>query len=121
METRKAPIFEVTDSSPRLLDEHASFLASGGERLLIAVQDTVNVGVWPWDKPAEHTAQYGAFCAGVSWVCRLLRELSTMVQNRRELGQMVQSALSSAADKEQVKKVLIRDYGYAEADFPKEK
>lgn len=114
---RKAPIFEVTDSSPRVLDAHARFLSDGGDRLLMAVHDTVNIGIWPWDKPPEHTAQYGAFCAGVAWVCKLLRELNVVVNNRRELGEMVQSALSNAADEEQIKRMLIRDYGYTEADF----
>jgi len=34
---------------------------------------------------------------------------------------VVKSTMASAGDPEQVKKILIRDYGYTEADFPKEK
>lgn len=115
--TRKAPIFEVVDKSPRLLDAHADFLANGGERLLMALQNTVQGGLWPWDKPAEHTAQFGAFCAGVAWVCTILRDLNLLVQNRQALGEMVQSALSSITDQEQIQKILISEYGFTESDF----
>jgi hypothetical protein len=117
----KPPIFQVAESSPVLLDKHAAFLQAGGDRLLTAVQDTVQSGLWPWDKPAEQTAQFGAFCAGVAWVCKLLRELNVLVQNRQAMGEMVSSALSSASDEEQIKAVLIRDYGYTEEDFNKKK
>jgi len=101
LNSSKPPIFKVTESSPKLLDRHASFLAAGGERLLTAIQDTVQNGLWPWDKPAEQTAQFGAFCSGVSWACRILKELNVMVNNRHELGEMVASALSSVSDEDQ--------------------
>jgi hypothetical protein len=113
----KAPIFQVAESSPLLMDKHAAFLGAGGERMLAAIQDTVQTGLWPWDKPAEQTAQFGAFCAGVAWACKILRELNLMVQNRQELGSMVATALSSASDESEVKKLLIRDYGFSEKDF----
>jgi hypothetical protein len=117
----KPPIFQVAESSPVLLDKHAAFLQAGGDRLLTAVQDTVQSGLWPWDKPAEQTAQFGAFCAGVAWVCKLLRELNVLVQNRQAMGEMVSSALASASDEDRIKAVLIRDYGYSEEDFNKKK
>jgi hypothetical protein len=115
----KPPIFQVAESSPALLNKHAVFLQAGGERLLVAIQDTVQSGLWPWDKPAEQTAQFGAFCAGVAWACKLLRELNTLVQNRQQLGQMVQSALASASDDDRIKEMLIKDYGYSPSDFSK--
>ena len=117
----KAPVFRAIDESPRLLDAHANFLAAGGEKLLMAIQETFAFPMWPWDKPAEHTAQYGAFCAGVAQACRILKELNTVALNRKELGDVVKSMLASANDPEQVQRMLIRDYGYTEADFPKEK
>lgn len=113
----KPPIFQVAESSPVLLDKHAAFLQAGGERLLTAVQDTVQSGLWPWDKPAEQTAQFGAFCAGVAWTCKILRDLNLLVQNRQAMGEMVASAISSASDDERVKEMLIRDYGFTEEDF----
>lgn len=114
-----SPMFAVVESSPRLLDSHAKFLEDGGERLLVAMVDTIQSGTsWPWATPSDQSAQYGAFVAGFSLATRILRNLNVLTRNRRELGKLVAEA-TPGAETSEMKKILIRDYGYTEADFEK--
>ena len=110
-------IFRVVAECPQLLDKHAAFLAAGGDRLIRALQDTLIQGMWPWDRPSDQAAQFGAFCAGVGYAARILLQLGALVNNRRALGELVKSANIPVAEQGELKRILIKDYGYTEADF----
>jgi hypothetical protein len=113
MTQRKPPVFEIIDSSPELLNKAADFLNAGGERLLHALNDTIKVELWPWDKPAETTAQYGAFCAGVAWATKFMRNLVALSANRQAALELLAQTGASHVD-EEARKILMQEYGFSE-------
>lgn len=106
---RKHPVFDTIDRHPRLLDEHARYMQSGGEQLLHAMTDSFRQDVWPWGMEVHAQASFGAFCAGVAWASRFLRQLPEINMNRREAIELM-AAVGPSGLSDTAKDILRKQY-----------
>lgn len=109
VEQRKHPVFDVIDASPRLLDAHVEYMKAGGERLLHALNDSLRQEMWPWSADVHAQASFGAFCAGIAFAGRFLRDLPVLSRNRKQALAMMAAAGPAAVD-ERVRKILREEY-----------
>lgn len=113
---RKHPVFDIIDSNPKLLSDHAKYMAAGGERLLHAMTDCFRQDVWPWGMEAHAQASFGAFCAGVAWASRFLRNLPEISNNRKEAIALM-AAVGPAGLDETTKEILRTTYNLSDEEI----
>lgn len=105
------PLLTLAERNPEVVDDHAKWLSKHGEALLDAVERSVRPELWPWDRPTEEQASFGAFCSGVAWATSVLRRLPTLVNDRRKMAEMMAAGGEANVNKE-VEKLLMEDFGY---------
>ena len=104
-------LFDFIKRNPQALDAHARWMADGGEKLLELAVNAARGDMWPWDKPMETQASFGAFIGGISWMAQMLRNLVELTNNRTEKLRMM--AQADGRISEDARKILIEKWGYS--------
>ena len=108
-------LFDFIRKNPQVLDAHARWLASGGEKLLELAVNSARGDMFPWDKPLTTQASFGAFVGGISWLSRMMRGLVEMTNNRHEALRMLAQADGQISEDE--RRILRDSYGYTDEEI----
>ena len=108
-------LFDFIEKNPHVLDEHARWLAAGGEKLLELAVNAARGDMWPWDKPMETQASFGAFIGGISWMAKMMRSLVELTNNRSQKLRMLVQADGQISEDE--RRILRDQYGYTDEEI----
>ena len=118
LDTPNTPIDKVIARfGNTLLDQHAKWLASGGEELLKAVTNMYRGDAWPWQADSHQQASFGAFMAGVDSAVKYLANLQVLLRDRNAMIERSKQMLSHL--NAQTQHIMLLEMGYTEDELKK--